>query len=123
MIKKQSIISCILILFCAYACNSGRVKDFIPGTYVNSARSEFSQANDTLVVVHEQSNSYHIQRRTGFNLVRKGRLMKKQYAKEEWKAIYDLDTNTLIETRKGKVITFYPESACLRVGTRKYIKQ
>lgn len=104
------------------ACTTDKTRSFIPGTYVNSAGSEYSVANDTLVITPAESNNFSIHRKTGFNVITDGKKGKRQYETEEWNAIYDEGTKTLTETRNGKLITFYPETGTLEVGKREYTK-
>ncbi len=111
-----------VVLFFTAACTSDKTRSFIPGTYVNSAGGQYSNADDTLVIEPTESNNYLIHRRTGFNIIRNGKTEKRQHETEEWKAVYDEATKTLTETAKGKLITFYPDSAKLMVGKREYRK-
>lgn len=113
---------CAIAVLFVTACNTDKTREFIPGTYVNSAGSEYSVANDTLVIKPAESNNYSIQRKTGFNVITDGKKGKRQYETEQWNAIYDEGTKTLTETRKGKLITFYPETGTLKVGKREYTK-
>ncbi|MEJ2901663.1 hypothetical protein WAE58_04480 [Pedobacter panaciterrae] len=103
-------------------CQLDKTREFMPGTYVNSAGGKYSQADDTLLIVPAQSNNYLIERRTGFNRITDGIKGKREYEKESWNAIYDEGTKALQETRLGKLITFYPDSAFLKVGKRVYNK-
>ncbi|MES2456836.1 MAG: hypothetical protein V4594_14885 [Bacteroidota bacterium] len=100
------------------SCNLAGKMD---GTYVNSAGSEFSIANDTLVVEQSQDNHYQIHRSTGFRLLDdQGRPGKLQYEKEEWTAVYDPGTEVLSESRNGVVITFNADRSMMIAGKRKY---
>lgn len=111
---------CLVMLLAA--CKTDKTRDFIPGSYVNSAGGTYSMADDTLVILPAESNNYLIERRTGFNRISEGVKGKREYEKESWNAIYDEGTKTLQETRMGKLITFYPDSAFLKIGKRKYMK-
>ncbi|EHQ25484.1 hypothetical protein [Mucilaginibacter paludis] len=113
---------CVAVVLFITACTSDKTRDFIPGTYVNSAGGEFSVANDTLVIEPAESNNFSIQRKTGFNVTTEGKKGKRQYETEQWNAIYDEGTKVLTEIRKGKTITFYPKAGTLRVGKREYTK-
>lgn len=104
------------------ACTTDKTREFIPGTYVNSAGGEYSVADDTLVIEPAESNNFSIQRKTGFNVITDGTKGKRQHETEQWNAIYDEGTKGLTETRKGKFITFYPETGTLKVGKREYKK-
>lgn len=122
MKKIQFIFTVLALATLLFACHADQTREFMPGTYVNSAGGKYSLADDTLVIVPAESNNYLIERRTGFNRISEGVKGKREYEKESWNAIYDEGTKTLQETRSGKLITFYPDSAFLKVGKRKYIK-
>jgi len=94
----------------------------MPGTYVNSAGGEFSIASDTLKVELAEGNSYIIHRSTGYNLISGGKVGPREKEAEQWSCAYSTDTKTLTELKKGKVVTFYPDSGTLKVGRRVYQK-
>ncbi len=103
-------------------CLGDKVKNFIEGTYVNSAGGEFSIASDTLVLEQVEGNNYLVHRRTGYHLISEGTVGSKEYETEEWTCAYSQDTKTLTESRLGKIISFYPEKGALQVGRRVYEK-
>lgn len=108
----------LLLIICFQSCNPAKS---LEGTYVNTAGSEFSIARDTLVVEHEQGQRYFLHRSTGFQLLDDagvpGAL---QHEKEEWRAVYDPETEIMTESRKGKLITFDVVKGTMIVGKRKY---
>lgn len=104
------------------SCKGDQSREFLPGTYTNSARGEYSQAHDTLVLEAAESNQFLIHRRTGFNIIDDGKIGKRKYEREEWNAVYDEGTRTLTETRKGRLISIFPESGYILIGKRKYTK-
>lgn len=104
------------------SCTGDKVRDFMPGTYVNSAGGEFSIASDTLKVELVEGNNYVIHRRTGYNLITDGEVGTREFETEKWNCAYSTATKTLSELRKGKIITFYPDSAAMKVGRREYQK-
>jgi hypothetical protein len=122
-VKMKNILGC-MVVYCALmlGCSGDKVRDFMPGVYVNSAGGEFSVANDTLVVELVEGNNYVIHRRTGFNLVSDGKVGKREYETEQWKAVYSTENQSLSEVKKGKQITFYPQQHSLMVGNRQYRK-
>lgn len=122
--KNLLVIIGVMVFGCAVlvGCSSDKVRDFMPGVYVNSAGGEFSVASDTLQVELVEGNNYVIHRRTGFNLVTDGKIGKREYEVEKWSAVYSSDTQGLTETRKGKLISFFPDSGSLSVGRRVYRK-
>lgn len=119
--KHVILLGAIAVLL-ATACTSDKTRPFIPGTYVNRAGGEYSVADDTLMIVPTDVDTYNIHRKTGFNLIRDGKFGRRKYETELWQAVYDRGTKSLTETRQGKIITFYPETGSLRVGTREYHK-
>ncbi|MDQ8051923.1 MAG: hypothetical protein REI78_02805 [Pedobacter sp.] len=108
--------------FALAGCLGDRVKGFIPGTYVNSAGGEFSIASDTLNISLVEGNNYKINRHTGYNLIRNGKLGAREFEVEVWTCAYDPSTKILTELRRGKKITFYLGDNVLRVGARVYKK-
>ena len=122
--KNLRVTNYVMVLSCAlfFGCSSDKVRDFMPGVYVNSAGGEFSVASDTLEVELVEGNNYVIHRRTGFNLVTDGKIGKREYEVEKWVGVYSPDTQVLTETKKGKLISFFPDSVSLTVGQRVYKK-
>jgi len=110
------------LCFYLAGCISDEVKNFIPGSYVNSAGGEFSVASDTLNISLVEGNNYVVNRRTCFNPIRDGSLGAREFASEQWSCAYDPSTQILTELRKGKVLTFYPKDKVLKVGSRVYQK-
>ena len=119
---KNLAIMMVLGLAVLLGCSSDTVRDFMPGVYVNSAGGEFSVASDTLVIERVEGNNYVIHRKTGFNLVSDGKIGKREYEQEEWRTVYDPQSQLLTETKKGKLITFFPKKKVLLVGRREYQK-
>jgi len=86
------------------------------GTYVNHAASEFSIADDTLIVEHVKDLNYLIHRRTGYFLLDdSGKPGKRVLEKEEWEVVYDEGSGTMTENRKGRVISFDREKGDLKL--------
>lgn len=121
---KTCIILTALAATLIAGCSRDKIRTFIPGTYVNQDSGEYSTAYDTLVIeqADKESNNYRIHRKTGFRRVTRAKHGKWKYETEEWNALYDEGTKSMTETRKGKLLTFYPESKQLRVGRREYQK-
>jgi hypothetical protein len=117
-IAEKCLMALLFIAGFLSACN--RSASF-SGTYVNSAASEFSIANDTLVVEQSENNKYLLHRSTGFRLLDDaGKPGKLQYEREEWTAVYDKDTQALTEIHNGVIITFSKDGSILTAGKRKY---
>ncbi len=104
------------------SCAGDQVRDFMPGTYVNSAGGEFSIASDTLKVELIEGNNYVIHRRTGYNLITDGKIGLREYETEQWSCAYSKATKTLTESKRSKIISFFPEKQALQIGRRLYQK-
>jgi hypothetical protein len=106
-------LSITVMLFCAGCFNSA---PNLNGTYINHAASEFSIADDTLIVELVKDSDYLIHRRTGYFLLDDaGRPGKRVLEKEGWKAVYDEGSGTMTENRKGRVISFDVDKGELRL--------
>ena len=108
--------------FALASCTTEKVRDFMPGTYVNSTGGEFSIASDTLILERIEGNNYRVFRHTGYNLIRNGKAGPREFETEVWACVYSPATKTLTESRKGKVISFYPDRGVLQVSRRMYEK-
>jgi len=119
--KTKTILLSLAVLVAA--CKGNDHRQFLNGTFVNSAKGAMSIADDTLQVESVDGLHYNIHRSTGFKLIREGKTGGRQFEREEWKAVFDQQTQTMRETRKGKLISIYPDSGFILIGKRKYIKQ
>ncbi|MNJ87485.1 hypothetical protein D3C87_50050 [compost metagenome] len=91
------------------------------GTYINHAASEFSIADDTLVVEHVEGLDYLIHRRTAYFLLDDaGKSGKRILEKEEWKAVFDEGSGTMTENRKGRVISFDVDKGELKLENSRF---
>lgn len=120
-VKIQFITTAMFGLTLFISACGGVLKPNFEGTYVNNAGSEFSAANDTLIIELAQENEYLIHRKTGFRLLdEKGTPGKLQQEKEEWTAVYDPKSKVMTEKRHGKTITFNSDRSEITVVRRKY---
>lgn len=85
------------------------------GVYVNSARSEYSVADDTLTLSLLKDGSYSVVRSTGFCPVRDGKLLAKRYKSERFRVILDASGKLLSEPLNGRIYRL-DESGGLLVG-------
>lgn len=109
------------------ACSGGGVTDtrsFIPGTYVNYAEGDYSVAYDTLIIqpMSEQNSSYRIYRKTAYQRKENGKLLKMLRENEQWVALYNEETKSMQEVKRGKIITIYPDAGRILVANREYTK-
>lgn len=119
VLKSQSLFMAIVALL-LFACN-GSIEKSINGAYVNQASSEFSIANDTLIVTYKEDQNYLIHRKTGFLLIdEQGKHGKCQLESEEWNAVYDEGSQSMTENRKGRVISFDLDKGTLKLENSVY---
>nr|WP_121271733.1 hypothetical protein [Pedobacter schmidteae] len=112
-LKNLIVLLVIAMLFCAGCFKS---EADLNGTYINHAASEFSIADDTLVVEHVSGLDYLIHRKTGYLLLDDaGRPGKRVLEKEEWKAVFDAGSGTMTESSKGRMISFDKDKGVLKL--------
>ncbi len=105
-------------MYCA-GCSNSAID--LNGTYVNHAASEFSIADDTLVVERVKGLDYLIHRRTGYFLLGDaGRPGKRILEKEDWKAVFDEGSGTMTENSKGRVISFDVDKGELKLENSRF---
>jgi hypothetical protein len=108
------------------ACNSGgsAVTNFIPGTYVNQARSEFSVANDTLIItqVKNTDNIYLITRKTGYRRITDGKVTPLQHQVKHWTGEWDTQKQLMQIMQTGNTLIFQPDKNNLLNGNSEYWK-
>ncbi len=108
------------------ACNSGgsAVTGFIPGTYVNQAQSEFSVANDTLIIepAKNTDNIYLITRKTGYRRIADGKVQSLQHQVKHWTGMWDTQKQILQVMQTGNTLIFQPDKNNLLNGSSEYWK-
>ena len=120
---KVSTILIALIVTSLYSCSPTSKKTDIPGTYVTQFKNEYSITSDTLVVASgANSQIYNIERRTGFNKIRDGKTLPKEFKVVKWVSSYDNEKQMLQETELGKQISVLSEKQSLKLGDSEYQK-
>lgn len=111
-------------LWAACTNASHRVINFIPGTYVNHAQSEYSIADDTLLITQDQQNpnSYHITRRTGFQRIEDGKPGREERKAKTFTGLWDAGKQTLQITQNGIILLFQPDQNKLLIENSTYTK-
>jgi hypothetical protein len=106
------------------ACNNKnqQATGFIPGIYVNQAQSEYSIANDTLVITAMSGPGYHVLRKTGFRRITNGQMQGAEHRSGTFTGIWDNQRQTLQLTQNGLIIVFQPDSSQLMVQNSRYRK-
>ena len=122
--KKITAILLLAIATGLAACNlrSDRIKSFIPGTYVNSAKGNYAQAEDTLIITATGDDTYLITRNTTYQAIRDGKLLRKRHQTRKLNAVFDDQKQVLNELTNGRIITFDPAKHLLKVNQAIYRK-
>jgi hypothetical protein len=113
----------LIIMICALSiisCNSSKGPD-ITGTYVSTYQNEYSTGNDTLLITafNTDGGIYQIERRTGYQKIREGKMLPREFKKVKWTATYDNEKQVLNETEYGRKI-YMKEGQKLLFGSTGY---
>jgi hypothetical protein len=122
MKSNDLILGAVLMVLSPGCQDIERSRTLIPGVYVSTARSDYSMAEDTLEVFPSGSELFRISRRVGFRRIDAGRLGERECLKENWQAVYNVRTQSLEETRRGKLLRLELDSARLWIGERVFRK-
>jgi len=115
----------ILIIACeGVQKKTADIKSFIPGTYVRSFNGEYSSGHDTLFITQpdKDNNFYTIRHSGSFQRVIEKHVRPIEYKSELWTAIFNEESNMLLEQKKGKQVHFFPEKNSLLLGTGEFKK-
>jgi type IV pilus biogenesis protein CpaD/CtpE len=121
--KTRSVLAAAVVLLMA-SCQfkSTQTQSAIPGTYVNYAKGEFGEANDTLVIVQVDGNSYLITRKTTYRAIRNGKLLSKHRKVKKLNGTWDVQKQELDETTTGRIFRFDVAKRLLLINQAKYSK-
>lgn len=97
----------ILAIIAFIGCTSNSQSKLLSGTFTNQSKSEYSTASDTLIITpsSQSTNSYEIERKTGYQKIRNGVTEAKEYKTEKWQSTWNEDKQVLSETDYGRQIT------------------
>jgi photosystem II stability/assembly factor-like uncharacterized protein len=107
----------IAIAILAIACNHAK-DTAISGVYVVSTRNEYTILSDTLVIeaYNLEAGVFQIEKRSGYQLIRNGKILPKQFKQKSWKATFDKEKQVLSETAIGKQIYLNTAAGTLSFG-------
>lgn len=117
-------ISVFLLLLSCSTAESDAIKEFIPGTYIRSAQTEFGKAYDTLVITlqNKSANEYKIQRRWKYERVLDGKHLEPEYKVTETSGLYDGEKKLLQETETLEFFSFDTKNKLMFNGANKFTK-
>ncbi|WP_431199607.1 hypothetical protein ACQ86K_01065 [Mucilaginibacter sp. P19] len=103
------------------ACNRLENKA-IAGVYVTSFRNEYSQTDDTLVINADnlEAHTYQIERRSGFNKLRNGKVLLREFKQQHWVATYRKENLVLEEGELGRKLYVKPDEHQVVMGQTVY---
>ena len=118
----KTFLNIILLPITLWAACTGKqqqTKDLIPGTYVNHAQSEYSVADDTLIVKADPltETSYQVTRKTGYCRILNGKLQPEQHQAKTFTGLWDEQKQTLQLTQNGIIILFGPRQLHVQNNT------
>ncbi|MDN3584930.1 hypothetical protein [Mucilaginibacter flavus] len=97
----------ILAIAAFTGCTNNSQSKSLSGTFTNQSKSEYSTASDTLIITPstQSTNTYQIERKTGFQKIRNGVSQAKEYKTEKWQSTWNEEKQMLSETEYGRQIT------------------
>jgi hypothetical protein len=117
---KALLCGCFAALLFLASC-TGSNRPAIEGSYTSYQSGEYSISNDTLVVTaYGDMGDYQVIRRSGFQRVRNGKLMPKEYQVKDLTGRFDPETGTLDIGTEGRKISFLPDRNSLLLMQREY---
>ena len=122
MKKNKSILFSYFLCIIFYSCSQDNNPNFIPGTYVREVKNEFSVGRDTLVIGAVNPNTYTVIHKGTYRQIRDGKLLPVKSISENWPVSYDENKKVLMESKRGKIISFDPSKNILLVGSSPYKK-
>lgn len=117
---KQNMIASLMIVSLFFACAGNDKKPEFTGTYVRHAEGEYSIGDDTLEIREINKNSYSITRKSGYQKIREGKLLPREYRHEELTATYDPQRRQLRESKRGRIMTMQDGDSILRMEASEY---
>jgi hypothetical protein len=124
--KMISLITLVVFLLgCGGLANSDKVKPFIPGTYLASWKTSFSNAVDTMTiaaVAENGSEGYLITRRTHLQFINAAKKRAPEYSITKWIGSYNAADKNIVVNTNGRVLSFDPDNKLLWMGSIIYKK-
>ena len=119
----KALIGCICIFsICSFGCNGNHSEADISGVYVNKSQSEYSVAYDTLIISNKATTNYEVERKTGFQKIRNGSILSKEFKSEKWPAQFDKEKMLLSETELGRQISVDRDGKAISLKSTSYSK-
>ena len=113
------IAACLILL--AQACTRTEDKA-IAGIYTTSFTNGYSKTDDTLIVsaYNLANHIYQIERHTGYNKIRDGKILHREFKQQKWTAIYQKENLVLEAGELGRKLLVKPDERELIMGKTVY---
>lgn len=119
---RASFVFLFIICLLFIRCRNNQSHKNLSGVYVNKSQSEYSIAFDTLIISRKSEYQYQVERKTGFQKIRKGTTLSKQFKSTKWTAQWNQDKMILSETDLGRQIGLDQNSNSVNLKNTKYLK-
>lgn len=118
-------IRCTTIIFALLAGLSActNIEDkAIAGIYATQFQNEYSRTNDTLIITayNLSAHTYQVERHSGFNKIREGKIQPREYKQQSWTATYTKENQVLEEGQMGRKLYLKPDRNELLLGSTVY---
>lgn len=115
----------LMLMSCTGLLKSDDVKYFIPGTFLSTWKTEFSESTDTITIepqIKHGSEAYAITRRTRTIFFNDGRRADPDYKIRNLTAYYDPERKTLLIENDGSILSFDIDKKEMKRGSIAYRK-
>lgn len=94
----------------------------IAGIYTTQFQNEYSRTNDTLIITayNLSAHTYKIERRSGYNKIREGKIQPREFKQQSWTASYTKENQVLEEGQIGRKLYLKPDQNELLLGSTVY---
>ena len=119
------IVIALLAAGCGQLLNRDKVKDFVPGTYVSSWKTAYSQSRDTIQIdlnASEGSEIFLIVRRTMTEYTGNDKKRPPSYKIAKWTGVYVTGSKTITIQNNGRILMFDPPKGTMAMGVTVYKK-
>lgn len=121
--KASTFLIVLLAIFFTRCKSNSTTQDF-SGTYALQTKGQYAIDYDTLIVSigHNSANTYNVQNNSGFQKIRNGVIMPKEFKQTSWVATWNEDKQLLSETDLGRQIQFKDNNKILVLKNSTYQK-
>lgn len=114
----------IFIFLLLFSCEGPKKPDSLGGgIYTSQSQNEYSKVMDTLIISpYETPGTFLIIKRTGFQRIKEGQLLPKEYKVQPLVSVWNQDLHGLQELKRGRVYNFSSTGDIIVAGSDTYKK-